>query len=353
MAHRYGHRWRNLLLIGVFASTVFVGGLYPHRVSADCWGCTLASQFVKQVLEGIARNLEGVIMVGLKTQAINLINSQIEQLIGGVNGSGLLFISDWQQYLFEVPREQNALFVQDFLSQSTRGKCSSLNFQSVETGPLKASYLTQLCKIGGGAAIPRAPVVTIDQYCPNPARSMREGDWRCFNAVLSNPANNPIGYSLIVAQAQARDLARRQAEANAKAIANQGYKGVEVAGVTVTPGRTVAALTENVKSLGNQIITAAQNPAELLAGVVTSIANRAINQMLQKGFDKARTAIERETGKLNQQIYKTSREVNETLGPASRYLQTVNQQLGNVNNTQIRTGGAPPKCVAAGGCFDP
>ncbi|MEP7162912.1 MAG: hypothetical protein ABI747_04080 [Candidatus Moraniibacteriota bacterium] len=304
----------------------------------------------KQKLEIYYDIIQGVILNQLKMQAVKLLDSSVEQLIGGVNGSGLLFISDWRQYLVDVPIQQNALYMNDFLSQTTRGKCSSLNFQSVASNKLNSNYFTYLCNQAQMTLYPGAPVVNIDEYSADPLRSLREGNWRIFNATMANPMNNPFGYALMAQQVQQQDLEARQRAAMAEGIAGQGYKGVKVGGITVTPGRTVADVVANVKTLGNNLLVNAQNPAEFISGLVTSVANRAVNQLLQRGFDQARAVIERETSRINQQVLKTSSQVNQVLGPASQYLNAVNQQVGNVNSIRTTSpgGGAPQTKGCAG-----
>lgn len=324
----------------------------------------LAAEQFKQALEIGFEQMQGALLMRLKIMAVHLMNSSLEQLIGGVNGSGLLYISDWRQHLIAMPEEANKIFVEDYLSQTTRGKCSSINFEVLDPSnvfdsknggyakrsPSNPNYQTLLCSAARRQITGKRPVVNIDQYSANPAHSLREGDWRVLNALYLNPANNPIGYAMLVEAARAQDLAERKRVAEAEAIANQGYNAVKVGGVTVTPGRTVGDIVENIKTLPNNIWALSNKPGEILGGLVVSVANRAMNQMLQRGFDVARTKIQREITKVNTQIYKTSREINKKLGPASLYLEGVNQQLGNINNARIpvKTGGGPPDCSNAG-----
>lgn len=307
--------------------------IVPQPVAADTWGAAMLAAIWKQTAEKLYDNIQGVILGNLKLMAVQLLNEQIEQLIGGINGSGLLYISDWRQYLFDVPAQQNQLYVNDFLSQTTRGKCSSLNFKSISAGRLNASYFTSLCNQAQASVQYRTPVSNIDEFSTDPARSLAEGNWRVMNAMFANPANNPLGLALMTQQAQQADLTQRTEARKAEGVANQGFNSVKVGGVTVTPGRTVADMISNVKTLGNNILMAAENPAEFLSGLIVTVANRAINQLMQRGFEKAREVIQKEMAKVNQQIYRATSQINKVIGPAGQYLTGVNQQLGGANST--------------------
>jgi len=336
---------------------IMVVSIYPQAVSAGVWGESMAASIWKQISENIWTQIQGVILTNLKMVAVRAINRQIEGLVAGVNGSGALFITNWQQYLIQIPREENQLYMNDLLSQSTRGKCSGLNYESIAKGNFDMNYISSLCQSAryGGSGANALFQVTIDQYSSAPLRDIQEGNFRTLNAMLPNPANNPFGFSMLAWEAQQRDLAQRQERAKTEAVAGQGYLGVKKNGITVTPGRTVADLIENVKTLGNNIMAGASNPAEFIGGVIAQVANAAINQMLQKGFEQVDAAIAREQNKVNARILEAAKDVNKSLGPASQYIKGVNQLTGTANGMYGAVGKKPDKGCAGvasgyGGC---
>lgn len=327
----------------IFILFIFLASaVFPAPVRAGYWGEEWMATFWQDMSGKIWAQMQAVILTNVKMLVINAINRQVEGLVGGVNGSGALFITNWEQYLIKVPEEENKLYMNDLLSQSTRGKCSGLNYESIAKGKFDMNYISTLCQSAnfssrGSDALLQ---VTIDQYSSAPLKDIQEGNWRTLNAMFNNPANNPFGFSMMAWEAQQKDLARRQEQAKTKAIAGQGFTGVEVNGVTVTPGRTVADLIQNVKTLGNNVLANAKDPGEFIGGVIGAVANQVITQMLQKGFDQVNTAIAREQNKFNKQIKDAAQDINKQLGPASQYIKGVNQLTGTANAMYGTVGGS-------------
>lgn len=332
---------RAFVLVVLLVSTVL-----PVPAQAGYWGEEWMATFWETAVDKIWAQMQAVILTNVKMLVIQAINRQIEGLVGGVNGSGALFITNWEQYLIKVPQEENKLFMNDLLSQSTRGKCSGLNYESIAKGKFDANYITTLCRsanFSSGSGSDALFQVTIDQYSSAPLKDIQEGNWRTLNAMFNNPANNPFGFSMLAWEAQQRDLAQRQEQAKTKAIAGQGFIGVEKNGVTITPGRTVADLIQNVKTLGNNVLANAKDPGEFIGGVIGAVANQVITQMLQKGFDQVNTAIAREQNKFNNQIKNAAQDINKQLGPASQYIKGVNQLTGSANAMYGTVGGQQQK----------
>lgn len=346
---------RVLVLLIMLAGTVF-----PVPVRAGYWGEEWMATFWQTAADKMWAQMQAVILTNVKMLVINAINRQIEGLVGGVNGSGALFITNWEQYLIKVPEEENRLYMNDLLSQSTRGKCSGLNYESIAKGKFDMNYISTLCQSANFASNTGSNAlmqVTIDQYSAAPLKDIQEGNWRTLNAMFSNPANNPFGFSLMAWEAKQRDLIQRQERAKTEAIAGQGFLGVKKDGITVTPGRTVADLVQNIKTLGNNVLANAKDPGEFIGGVISAVANQVITQMLQKGFDQVNTAIAREQNKFNKQIKDAAQDINKQLGPASQYIKGVNQLTGSANAMFGTVGGQQQKdkgCAGSasgyGGC---
>lgn len=326
---------------------------------ADAWGANMAAMLMKQVMEKIARQIEGALLGSLKMTAMNMLNSQIGQLIGGGGGAAPRFITNWEDALIADPTRKTQLYMNDFFTLSTRGMGSSVNYiragvpvtigansnnplvmndpftlraegvnisGSSVTGGNYAKYLERVGRaaISGGGQ----KTMTLNEYTPNPEVMFQQGDWRAFDSFISNPMNNPYGYSIAAEQAYQTKLEQEKEIARTEAIAYQGFKGTPGPGGTVTtPGSTIKSIVDNASDFGNKIISGASNPAELLSSLAATAANKAINGLVQKGIGEVQSQINREIGAINNQARAIVNEATTALGPGAKFLPEIQRGI--------------------------
>lgn len=323
--------------------------LFPQRAQADVWGAAMAATMMDQIMTTIKRQIEGALLGTLKMAAIQMMNSKVGQLIGGAGGGQPLFITDYNEFLYQSPRQKTTLYMNDFFSTMTRGKGSSANYVSYGEGSgigenypsyIVASAKSVTTESGG------IPVYTLDQR----GGINNLNNSQTFNEFVSNEANNPMGAQLLAQEVWQNELAKEQGAAQVKALTSGGFLGEEKNGVIVTPAGSIEAVATNAADLPNKMIAGATNPGELLSGVVSAMANKLVSGLIQKGVGEVQSKISREIRNVDNKLSGAMNGQLQQLGPAAQYMGNINK---NVNVIIKSNTPAPPsarECASLGGC---
>lgn len=304
---------------------------------ADQWGANIAAAIMKQAMERIYDQMQGMLLGSLKVAATQLLNSQINQLIGGGATGQALFITNYETFLYREPIQETNLYMNDFFTLTTRGKGSSSNYIGVGNmgSGVRGNYSGYLIDQARRSTTDRSSYtqMNLDEYTSSPEVMFAEGDWRAFNAFFSNPANNPYGYTLMAEEAYYSKLSSSIEVQKVKAQSS-GFRPVERNGQVITPSGSIEALTTSVQNMGNNIITNATNPAEFLSGAVSAMVNRMISGLIQQGIGQVQANIQREIWSVNGQVGQELGSLSQTLGPAARFVPSVLQRTNvSVNPT--------------------
>jgi hypothetical protein len=135
-----------------------------------------------------------------------------------------------------------------------------------------------------------------------------------------------------------------------------GYLGAkDKQGNIITPSGTIGAVVNDAKTLANKIVAAAQNPSELVSGVVFALVNRGINSLATKAANLVEDTIDKTVGKAVDEIIKVSGDVGKVLKTvdgyilkADGYLTEANyqaQQLNNLKKNANTSTPAPPSAT--------
>lgn len=329
-------RFRSAVMVIAVACSVLV----PSYAHAGAWGESFEAAILKQMLEKIQRQIDGVLLGTLKSTAISLLNTRVANLIGGSSTSASLVITDWRAYLYQEPQTKVKLAMDTIFYPSTLRNRTS-NFSSGSGGAVYENYLhNRTEKLLSDADLPAGSVMTISEISPDPISAIGKGDISVFNKLIES-GSDPYGYALKAEGYKMKKTEEAQKEQEIKAIAS-GYKGVEDKhGNTILPGSTVGQMVADVQDIGNKVIAASQNPAELVSGVVTSLANRMITNLIQNGLGKIQSTIQREIASVDSQIMNQVNVVNRTLGQGAMYTSSIRQQV-NVNLKAADSGAAMP-----------
>lgn len=313
-----------LLIFGIF----FV---VAPRAQAGSWGEAIAAAQMKFTMETIRRQIEGVLLGTLKIAAVQVLNSQVGQLIsGGVSGQPL-FITDYNEFLYQRPKERADIYMNDFFTMSTRGRSSRANYIGVgdRSGSIGKNYSGYLESVGRQASVDAGRIRTynLDEYTSDPQTMFAEGDWRAFNAFISNPANNPYGYALQAEQVYNNKLAQEYQSASVEAQSS-GFIASRQGGRIVTPAGSIEAALNNIQDIPNKIIAAASNPGELLSGVVSGVANRMVTTLIQTGIGMVEQNIYRAVSSVDRAVAGSTGGALRTLGPGGIFYPGVSQRTG-------------------------
>ena len=316
------------------------------RAHAQMWGTLdIFGDLMKNMLELMQRQMEGMLIGTLKVAAVQMLNGQISQLIGGGMSGRPQFITNYNTFLFQDPLQKTNLYMNDFFSLTTRGKGSSANYVSASNaGGVSGNYVTSLEQQARQATTDKnnVSVYNLDEFAVSPQAMFTEGNWRGFNAYFSNPANNAFGYTQMAEEAYQNKLAEEEEAAKVEAQSS-GFLGTKSNGQITAPAGSIEATTTKVQNMGADIITNATNPAELLSGVVNSMVNRTVSSLVQNGIGTVQSSMQRQMGNVNNQVSGALRNTTQILGPSARFAPDLTQRImSNVNsgNTLLPNNGA-------------
>lgn len=252
--------------------------------------------YLNQTLTKINRAIEGVQLSIIKNAAIQTINQQVLRLVNGTGGQGSLIISDWKRFIYtESSQKANNVILNDFFPKMFNGKGSGGNYtassegvntvknlsSSINTIKNYPEYLSTIGKNTLKGLQTDVTKYTLDQVCPDPSGSLSRGDYRCFSEIMK-PQNNPRGIPLITEQKYFQENTKNQAIAQTQAGIT-GYKPqTNTKGLVVTPPQTISDIVSAVQTLPARALAIAQNPSELITGVIQTYVNSLIQQTLSK-----------------------------------------------------------------------
>lgn len=307
---------------------------------AYAWGDGIPGAILKQTLETIQSQIEGILLSSLKSTAMTLLNTRVAGLVGGTSAGTSKVISDWKQYLYQEPEERVLLAMDNFYSTTLRGRSSSSGYYTASGSRSYESYLAKRTREVLDANF--ADPVNLSEVNSDPIGALNDsGDIGLFSRMMSSQ-NDPFIYAL---RAQKYEMALREQyrrEAEVQAAAYSGYRGVrDNDGNVILPGSTIAQMVADTENIGNNIIAAAKNPGELIGGVISGLANRMVTNLVQKGVGQVQASIQREIRNVDNQIMGQVTTVNRTLGQGAKYTTEIRQRT-DLNLKVGTAGGVPP-----------
>lgn len=287
-----------------------------HRARADVWGANAMAAILKHTMERIDAEIHGAIMGALKIAAAESINSTVSSLISGGGTSGAMFITDWDDWLYNQPAEQTKLYMNDFLTLTTAGKGSSSNYIATGQGEgVTGSALAQHIQSYKNSMENNIPQYDLDSTCEDLSTVPSSEFWRCWSASHSNDMNNYFGRELVWDSASISKQTREEQKAAYTAMSYKGFKPQTSGSSVITPGSTIADMYSNTQDLGNKIIASAQSIPEVITAVVTRIATNAIRQ----GIGNAQRNVQREINNVTSGVRRDVNEAVQQSGPGQTF----------------------------------
>lgn len=330
-------------LFGFFLITNLFSFAPPAH--AQVWGAVnIFSDLMIQIVETVKKQIEGAILGTLKVAAIEIINSKVGQMIGGSTAGNARFVTDWNEFLYVQPAQEVQLFMNDFFSTATKGKYAQTNYVGIgdRSSDVSGNYPTYLVERSkqaiGGDEQTEEMTYNLDDYTASPDEMFASGDFRALGSFFSNPLNNPFGFS-DVAQQKYREELNKKVELLKTEQQSSGYKAPKDAnGNTIAPLATLEGMQKDAMNIGNQLIAAATNPGEFLAGVVGAMVNKTITNIVQRGVGKVQASIKKEINAFDNKVAKEVNRIDKQLGPAAKYLKETSQRV----DTKVKPYTKPP-----------
>ncbi len=311
---------------------LFLVLFFPQGASADAWGANYAAALMKDALEQIREGIKGTILGAVKAAAISSIITQTDRLLGGVGANSPRYIRNYDDFLREQPALEAQTIVHNFLIRTYRGKGSSANYTAAgAVAGLQGNHAARVEAAARDAIKVREEAYDLDEHCSSVTDPLREGDWRCQDAYWSNPLNNQTGAAL---RAEAEyEAIREELRYQRQIIAtSDGYlPAFDKNGRVVTPSGTIGAVVNDAKTLANKVIAAAENPAELVSGVVFALVNRGINSLANKASNLVEDVVDKTVGSAVDEIIKVSGDAGKVLRTVDGYILTADGYVTEAN----------------------
>lgn len=287
---------------------------------SEAW-LEFAGEMMENTLTLIRENINGLMMGSLKSMATTMLNTEINMIVGGSSSQNSRIISNYRDFLHTDPLRKTNRYMNDYLSQITRGRGSAAGYIPNEGfgggafigGLNNGNYLAQLRQ--SALSITAETNEPQPTYVGNPSRNMfADGNMNNFNLYLSG-INNPWAFNMNATQKYQEYLAIEKEAAQAEADAGQGFKSTRQGDSITTPGSLIGATMSNVQNLGLSVLANARNTPE----VITSVVQNTITQSIQNGIGNAQRNAQREiqgvTSKTDQAVDSQA----QTTGPASAW----------------------------------
>lgn len=316
-----------------------------HKSRAALW--PVMDPSYQRMLDTVYDQVKGVIMGALQQQAARMINQQYAKLVGGTVGSGAMFITNWANFLITEPERETNKYLNDYLSQLTRGRGSYSSYVSASSSYVLGASDSKANEgffggkvLGEGDSADQEAATTVYSsgnyyedlldsakrattektdseitYEGDPSQALSEDKtFRKHNEGMYGLIFRPL--FVINARNKAFIYQQNQEKiAFAQSIAYEGYKGTTRNGQVITPGSLISQTMANVEDLGNKVIAAAENPAQVISSVVANV----ITQAALTGIGAASSIVDKQ---VNQVTDKAMNKVNGTLnqyGPSVLY----------------------------------
>lgn len=312
------------ILLTVLMLVIFCFSSVPKSQAAWIPGL---DPIIQNGLDKILQMINGLIIGTLKQQAVKMLTMQVDILAGKGSGGQASFIVNWESYLIDEPMNETNLYMNDYISQMTRGRNSS-SLYSTEGFSGPNNYGAQLGQMTGVLSNAKKQKLT---YEGDPSQMLQSGNFKNMELYLSG-VNNPWSFNIAVQAEQQRVLENKRFAAQSKAIANQGFPGTpgDSSGSVVAPGILTKELMANAQNMPNQILQAASSIPEVATALVTQM----ISQSITQGFVSVRSKTAKATAGVTKYTNATNQAMN-TYGPAARFGVDAAKQAQSAGNDLI------------------
>lgn len=327
MKHKF--TFKKIIFICFLSVALVFMPIQAHKAGA-LWG-EFPAQILANVLTQIREMIMGIIMGMMKQMATQMLNREMGNMIGGSSSQNAKFITDWKDYMFTQPQQKANQFMNDYLSQVTRGRGSYSGYMSTSEGFGNGAFMQGM---GGGnfiqSMVEGAKRQTTEQveaaitYVGNPAQNLfAGGNFNNLNLYLSG-INNPWAFNINAQQKYQEQLTKQQEIAKTMGMSYQGFIGTMSGNMITNPGSLIKENMANVQDLGNKVLANAKSIPE----VITSIVQQIITKAIQNGIGNAQRNVQREIQNVQNQATQQINSQVQQYGPGALYGNAQNQMQG-------------------------
>jgi hypothetical protein len=271
---------------------------------------------INDALTRIRDQIKAMLLGVAKKAAIDAIQDEMTYLITGESSGKAMFVTDWNDYLETRPQVAANLVINDYISQSLRGRGSLVGYVSATTQQAEGigmSYVNQLAQLARNSTTD--PLEMQPTFTGEPSK-MFSGPrpFQQMNLYFSG-VNNPWAFNLNVQTRFQQELEKQKRFAEVRVIAGQGFPGNDSGGMTVTPGSLIKDQLAKVQNMGIDMIATARELPE----IITSAVTMTISQTIQQGIGNLQSQVHREITNVRNNAKAQMKKTIDKVGPAAYY----------------------------------
>ncbi|MFC1622823.1 hypothetical protein ACFL2R_03760 [Patescibacteria group bacterium] len=275
----------------------------PQKASAGVWGEALAGNgmnaVVSQMMDVIYDQIQAALVQALKQAAIEMITDTINNMIAGTSEAGAKFITNWEDYLFNGPKTQTSLYMNDFFSITAQGR-SGANYRS-SCGASFSDWRNSFAKNQVEVRIDLSKLKSdFEDVACDAAEMFEDGTWEAFD-VFMRSKNNPTSFSMMADGVKEERERKFEKQAEVQSIAYQGFTASfsDDGKFVLTPGSTIKDIESHVNELPGDALVNAEKPGEIVGAIVGQL----VGSVIKQGIGNIQGNIQ---SQINQQICNAS-----------------------------------------------
>jgi hypothetical protein len=218
------------------------------------------SQVAQEVTDAMRiawEQMDEYAMPALKSSTISSINSAITSAIGSGNNGKPQFITNWDEYLYEQPKEETLQYMNSFFEETTSGAAG--DYENYMINAAKATYEGSDCSVN----------------LEEPAAMFNDETFRSFSQFLE-PCNNPYTYPEIAKEEYTNQLKKEQLLAEKEQVDGWLPK-IDSKGIISSPATLYQDATQQASQLGNQYILNATSYKDAISAAAMKLGGSTLN----------------------------------------------------------------------------
>ncbi len=293
----------------------FVFNINTKNVDAGVWS-NVASDIAIEVSREIRIELRIAINAAAKMAAIKQIQNTIQSSLA--NGSNSpKYITNYRDFLIEEPYVQAQVSTEGFLTTTLKGQTSgnyiSANVDASAEG-VNLSYPQYLSNIGQVVIDGNVQAeVDIMDICDPLEGLFSQGNWDCFETMMNNPLNTPVGLAMATERHLAETTAELQLTAQGVAqSSNGGFLPITDSDGNITlPAGVVAEL--QIKGVTLPLDAIANSDSEAFSTLIQAFTMSAISNVVNYGLGEVNKKFQNSSSQFSSAFsveYNNSLELN-------------------------------------------
>jgi len=330
-------KYKKIISILLILSTIIL--IFPRPVYAQAWGEAWQSTIWQVTTEKMMTEIKESLVASAKVIAIRIVQGRLNVLLTGscgqycIGGTGAMFITDWQDFVFGSAQRTADQVVNDFFNGLRSGTTASMG--RVVTNAQKAlDAEVELTKrppdlqnyVSEGKA-----ALIFDPSTPNP--------WKAWT-VAGQPQND-LAYRYLQGWSIKQEAFRQEEERRkTMGVAYSGFTGTQAKStssrgpLTATssqggkltippgsdyvppekislPGSVVKDITSEVQGMGVKMLEFARSIPEIVSGMIVQTLTNLINYGIKQITDPIDKSIMQTRNQIGTQIWQAQNQIQQ------------------------------------------